>query len=171
MTISAPLLNGLIQDAIDALHPDVADDMVETFERSLLRKKFAARLAASSAAVTQGERASDAKVRSGNFPYQQTFEAIAAAVTWLPEKAFSISVVKFQEAFNSHRDARSTPPVVAPDRAAVIEEPAWPAACHDPDSCSRHQKCMYLRCPWEGKDIKNNIAQARALVDAKGDGK
>jgi hypothetical protein len=44
-------------------------------------------------------------VRTGVFPYQQTFEAIGAAVTWMPEKSFGISVRKFQEAFNSHRDA------------------------------------------------------------------
>ena len=43
------------------------------------------------------------------FPYQQTFDAIAAAVSLYPDKhdpsGISISVRKFEEAFNGHRDA------------------------------------------------------------------
>ena len=22
----------------------------------------------------------------------------------------------------------------------------WPAGCHDPDSCARHKRCMYINC-------------------------
>lgn len=44
------------------------------------------------------------------FPYQQTFEAIAAATEIYPSKeqalGLSISVKKFQETFNGHRDRR-----------------------------------------------------------------
>ena len=42
------------------------------------------------------------------FPYQQTFDAICAAVDVLqgPQQTqLSVSVRKFQEAFNNHRDA------------------------------------------------------------------
>lgn len=50
---------------------------------------------------------------SREFPYQQTFDAIASAVSLYPDKhdpsGISISVRKFQEAFNSHRDAKASP--------------------------------------------------------------
>lgn len=47
--------------------------------------------------------------RAQQFAYQQTFDAIASAVSFYPDKhdpsGISISVRKFQEAFNNHRDA------------------------------------------------------------------
>jgi hypothetical protein len=33
----------------------------------------------------------------------------------------------------------------------------WPAGCHDPDSCARHQKCMYLQCRYENVDFMTII--------------
>jgi hypothetical protein len=57
------------------------------------------------------------------FPYQQTFEAIAAATEIYPSKeqalGLSISVKKFQEAFNNHRYRRPLKGVVvsSTDRA------------------------------------------------------
>jgi hypothetical protein len=51
------------------------------------------------------------------FPYQQTFDAICAAVKAEKEPPFAIhvSVKAFQEAFNNHRDAvRQSQPESAP---------------------------------------------------------
>lgn len=38
------------------------------------------------------------------FPYQQTFDAIAEAITWHENKTFKISIRTFQDAFNSYHD-------------------------------------------------------------------
>lgn len=46
---------------------------------------------------------------SYEFPYQRTFDAIAAATSHMGERSISVSVKKFQEAFNSHRDAEAQP--------------------------------------------------------------
>jgi hypothetical protein len=57
------------------------------------------------------------------FPYQRTFDAIAAATDVLSgppnQKQLSISVKKFQKAFNSHRDAPTSPPAPALDPACM----------------------------------------------------
>ncbi len=36
----------------------------------------------------------------------------------------------------------------------------WPNFCHDPDSCERHQACMYVQCRRYGHDITNQIRGA-----------
>ncbi|WP_035670071.1 hypothetical protein [Bradyrhizobium liaoningense] len=65
------------------------------------------------------------------FPYQQTFDAITSAVSLWPDKhdpsGISISVRKFQEAFNSHRDAKPTVGVAQtkPDLRAAAERVCW----------------------------------------------
>ena len=40
----------------------------------------------------------------------------------------------------------------------------WPQGCYDKNSCARHKECMYRRCRYEGKDIKNDI-EYRLLVE------
>lgn len=58
------------------------------------------------------------------FPYTRTFDAIAAATSLYPGKeaalGISISVRKFQEAFNSHRDRQSASAPL-PDRELAIK--------------------------------------------------
>ena len=39
--------------------------------------------------------------------------------------------------------------------------PAWPAGCHSPNSCDRHQRCMYVNCKFENTDIREAIATAQ----------
>lgn len=78
-------------------------------------------------------RSSAATATPQEFPYQQTFDAIAAATELWPSKeaasGISISVRKFQDAFNGHRDARRTVDVaqaaLSRDRLAKIIEEAW----------------------------------------------
>lgn len=36
----------------------------------------------------------------------------------------------------------------------------WPAGCHSPNSCNRHQRCMYVNCKFENTDIREAIAAA-----------
>lgn len=38
----------------------------------------------------------------------------------------------------------------------------WPNGCHDPDSCSRHKRCMYVQCRNLNRDIKDEIGEAVA---------
>lgn len=51
-------------------------------------------------------QAGQVPVPNYEFPYQATFDAIIAATNILGERSMGISVRKFQEAFNSHRDKR-----------------------------------------------------------------
>ena len=39
---------------------------------------------------------------------------------------------------------------------------AWPNACLHPNTCVRHQQCMYSVCCHSGKDILVEIAEALA---------
>jgi hypothetical protein len=43
---------------------------------------------------------------------------------------------------------------------------AWPSGCHDPESCARHGRCMYLKCRYEVIDIKDMVLEAK---EAKND--
>jgi len=43
-------------------------------------------------------------------------------------------------------------------RPRQIEETiVWPMGCEDPDSCHRHQNCMYMKCIWQGKDMTRTM--------------
>jgi hypothetical protein len=42
---------------------------------------------------------------------------------------------------------------------------AWPAGCHDPDSCARHKTCMYIRCRHEGRSIAGEVEAANKNPD------
>lgn len=62
--------------------------------------------------LTKGTGEAGEAVPNYEFPYQQTFDAICAAIDihGVPKSA-GVSVRKFQEAFNSHRDKRALTPV------------------------------------------------------------
>jgi hypothetical protein len=87
------------------------EDLVRRFEQGLMlasdKDRILALLRSRPAAdVTASERY--------EFPYLRTFDAICAAVEVLSVAGesparFSISVVKFQKAFNEHRDAKASP--------------------------------------------------------------
>lgn len=79
------------------------------------------------AVIREAERLFAARPSAGSataqeFPYQQTFDAIAAATELWPSKeavtGISISVRKFQEAFNGHRDANLPVGVAQPSAAS-----------------------------------------------------
>lgn len=44
----------------------------------------------------------------------------------------------------------------------------WPSGCHDPDSCARHQACMYVQCPRHGTDVAAAIVRHRAPCGRRG---
>lgn len=40
----------------------------------------------------------------------------------------------------------------------------WPSGCHDPDSCARHRRCMYIQCEHKGRDISAQIDAATSAL-------
>ena len=55
-------------------------------------------------------------------------------------------------------------PAIAAARAEKGETkaPAWPSGCRNKSSCARNGECMYMKCQHQGRDIKGEIAAARA---------
>lgn len=110
-------LAALIREYEDANFPIPADSRTERdaiisrFEQGLMiasDKKYILALLRSPVGVA----ASLEVMEQYEFPYQRTFDAVAAAIENAGgERAvtFSISVPKFQRAFNEHRDAKASP--------------------------------------------------------------
>lgn len=45
----------------------------------------------------------------------------------------------------------------------------WPSGCHDPDSCAKHEHCMYIRCRHEhmsAEDFREAIERERLQAEA-----
>ena len=41
----------------------------------------------------------------------------------------------------------------------TIKHRTWPEGCSHPNSCERHEACLYSKCIHEGKPIKPSILQ------------
>lgn len=58
---------------------------------------------------------------------------------------------------------------VEPDRPVpTVTTGDWPSGCHDPDSCARHQACMYVQCPRYGTDVEAAIVRHKMPCGRRG---
>jgi hypothetical protein len=42
---------------------------------------------------------------------------------------------------------------------------SWPAGCYDPDSCARHERCMYIKCRHENDAALKESIRYRKYVE------
>ena len=86
---------------------------------------------------------------------------------WMAQQGYEVRAFKQVRPRSTENGELHKHPELVADDAPVI----WPSRCHDPDSCARHQRCMYTPCAYKDQDITADIKRAIAAMDAKMEGK
>lgn len=98
---------------VEPIDQGVRDDLISRFEEGLMLASDKQHILALLRSPS-GAPADLAASEQYEFPYQRAFDAMGAAIEFLSSggegpATFSISVAKFQKAFNEHRDAKASP--------------------------------------------------------------